>query len=81
MRPPKASLPPGPPPLPLNPPAGRSTTSMTSDDTANPSGEDGTMVVVNAARRHLNATLDVVVTRVLQTAAGRIVFAHPKGFT
>lgn len=43
--------------------------------------EDGTMVVVDAGKRYVNATVDVVVTRVLQTAAGRIVFAHPKGLS
>ena len=40
--------------------------------------DDGTMVVVEGGRRHLNAFHEVVVTRVLQTAAGRIIFAHPK---
>jgi uncharacterized protein YacL len=41
--------------------------------------EDGTVVVVDAGRRYLNAEIDIVVTRVLQTAAARMVFAHPKG--
>ena len=41
--------------------------------------DDGTMVVIEGGRRYLNAFHDVVVTRVLQTAAGRIVFAQPKG--
>ena len=40
--------------------------------------DDGTMVVVEGGRRYLNAYHDVTVTRVLQTAAGRIVFAQPK---
>ena len=40
--------------------------------------DDGTMVVVEEGRRYLNAFHDVVVTRVLQTAAGRIIFAQPK---
>lgn len=40
--------------------------------------DDGTMVVVEAGRRYLNQELDVVITRVLQTAAGRMIFAHPK---
>ena len=40
--------------------------------------EDGTMVVVEGGRRHLNAQLDIVVTRVLQTIAGRMIFAQPK---
>ena len=38
-----------------------------------------TMVVIEGGRRYLNAFHDVAVTRVLQTAAGRIVFAQPKG--
>ena len=41
--------------------------------------DDGTMVVVEGGRRYLNAFHDVVVTRALQTAAGRIIFAQPKG--
>ena len=41
--------------------------------------DDGTMIVVEGGRRYLNAFHDVVVTRVLQTAAGRIIFAQPKG--
>ncbi len=41
--------------------------------------DDGTMVVVEGGRRYLNAFHDVIVTRVLQTAAGRIIFAQPKG--
>ena len=40
--------------------------------------DDGTMVVVEGGRRYLNAFHDVVVIRVLQTAAGRIIFAQPK---
>jgi uncharacterized protein YacL len=38
--------------------------------------EDGTMVVVDQGRRHLGQTLDVTVTTVLQTAAGRMIFAR-----
>ncbi len=40
--------------------------------------DDGTMVVVEGGRRYINARLDVTVTRVLQTAAGRIIFATPR---
>jgi uncharacterized protein YacL len=40
--------------------------------------DDGTMVVVEGGRRYINASHDVVVTRVLQTAAGRIIFAQPR---
>ena len=41
--------------------------------------EDGTMVVVDGGKRLINSYQDVVVTRVLQTPAGRIIFAQPKG--
>jgi uncharacterized protein YacL len=41
--------------------------------------DDGTMVVVEGGRRHLNEDLEVTVTRVLQTVAGRMIFAQPKG--
>ena len=39
--------------------------------------EDGTMVVVEAGVRYLNTDLNVTATRVLQTSAGRIIFAQP----
>ncbi len=41
--------------------------------------DDGTMVVVEGGRRYLNEQLEVIVTRVLQTVAGRMIFAQPKG--
>ena len=40
--------------------------------------EDGTMVVVEGGKRYINAYHDITVTRVLQTAAGRIIFAQSK---
>ena len=40
--------------------------------------DDGTMVVVESGNRYLDRDVDVQVTRVLQTAAGCIIFAHPK---
>ena len=40
--------------------------------------DDGTMVVVENGRRYINGDVDIVVTRVLQTVAGRMIFAHPK---
>ena len=40
--------------------------------------DDGTMVVVENGRRYLNSSHEVQVTRVLQTAAGRIIFAQPR---
>jgi uncharacterized protein YacL len=39
--------------------------------------DDGTMVVVESGRRHLNNSIEVEVTKVLQTAAGRMIFAKP----
>ncbi|MBN1438289.1 MAG: PIN domain-containing protein [Anaerolineales bacterium] len=38
--------------------------------------EDGTMVVVDEGRRFLDRTVTVVVTKVLQTSAGRMIFAR-----
>jgi len=38
--------------------------------------DDGTMVVVEDGRRHMNATADITVTRVLQTVAGRMIFGQ-----
>lgn len=40
--------------------------------------DDGTMIVIEGGRRHMNATIDVEVTSALQTAAGRMIFAKPK---
>jgi uncharacterized protein YacL len=40
--------------------------------------EDGTMVVVEQGEHLLNKTVDVVVTSILQTPAGRMIFAAPK---
>jgi len=40
--------------------------------------EDGTMVVVEEAKRFLGKTIEVTVTSVLQTAAGLMVFTTPK---
>ena len=41
--------------------------------------EDGTMVVVESGNKHLNKEIQVTVTKVLQTAAGRMIFAKPEG--
>jgi hypothetical protein len=38
--------------------------------------DDGTMVVVDEGRYHINAEVGVVVTKVLQTTAGRMIFAR-----
>ncbi|HLN62589.1 MAG TPA: PIN domain-containing protein [Symbiobacteriaceae bacterium] len=40
--------------------------------------DDGTMIVVDGGKRHIGDTIGVVVTSVLQTAAGRMIFAKPK---
>ncbi len=39
--------------------------------------DDGTMVVIEDGIRYLNTTIDVTVSKVLQTAAGRMIFARP----
>ncbi len=38
--------------------------------------DDGTMVVIEEGRRYINSTVDAVVTRVLQTVAGRMIFGQ-----
>jgi len=38
--------------------------------------DDGTMVVVESGRDHLNEVVNVSVTSVLQTSAGRMVFGR-----
>jgi len=40
--------------------------------------DDGTMIVVEGGRQYMGMTIEVSVTRVLQTVAGRMIFAHPK---
>ncbi len=40
--------------------------------------EDGTMVVVDNARKLINQQIDVIVTSILQTTAGRMIFAKLK---
>ncbi len=41
--------------------------------------DDGTMVVVEGGGRHIEGELDVTVTRILQTVAGRMIFAEMAG--
>ena len=41
--------------------------------------DDGTMVVIQNGRRMLNQTITAVVTSVIQTSAGRMIFAEPAG--
>eukprot|EP00828_Plagiopyla_frontata_P026184 TRINITY_DN3399_c0_g1_i4.p2 TRINITY_DN3399_c0_g1~~TRINITY_DN3399_c0_g1_i4.p2 ORF type:complete len:295 (-),score=54.42 TRINITY_DN3399_c0_g1_i4:1798-2682(-) len=40
--------------------------------------DDGTMIVVEGGKKYIGETKDVTVTSVLQTAAGRMIFAKPK---
>ena len=40
--------------------------------------DDGTMIVVEGGVRYIDKDLDVAVTRVLQTVAGRMIFAQPR---
>jgi uncharacterized protein YacL len=41
--------------------------------------DDGTMIVVEGGIRFLNQEVPISVTRVLQTVAGRMIFAQPRG--
>jgi uncharacterized protein YacL len=40
--------------------------------------DDGTMVVVENGRDHMDKEITVMVTKVLQTAAGKMIFARPE---
>jgi uncharacterized protein YacL len=40
--------------------------------------DDGTMVVVENGKAHMDRTISVMVTKVLQTTAGRMIFARPQ---
>src|SRR2546428_10675 len=40
--------------------------------------DDGTMVVVEGGKKHIGEASEVVVTSVLQTVAGRMIFGRPK---
>ncbi|HEV7126370.1 MAG TPA: PIN domain-containing protein [Ktedonobacterales bacterium] len=40
--------------------------------------DDGTMIVVEGGKQFIGTALEVTVTRVLQTIAGRMIFAQPK---
>jgi len=40
--------------------------------------DDGTMIVVEGGKKYIGETIEVVVTSVLQTAAGRMIFAKKK---
>ncbi len=43
--------------------------------------DDGTMIVVEAGRQYIGETIEVIVTSVLQTSAGKMIFARPKSMT
>lgn len=43
--------------------------------------DDGTMIVIEEGRKHIGNTINVTVTSVLQTAAGRMIFAKSKAMT
>ncbi|WP_067842556.1 PIN/TRAM domain-containing protein [Amphibacillus sediminis] len=40
--------------------------------------DDGTMIVVEEGRDYIGETIEVIITSVLQTSAGRMIFAKPK---
>jgi uncharacterized protein YacL len=40
--------------------------------------DDGTMIVVDGARHFINREMDIIVTSVIQTSAGRMIFAKKK---
>ncbi|HEY8363643.1 MAG TPA: PIN/TRAM domain-containing protein [Tissierellaceae bacterium] len=40
--------------------------------------DDGTMIVVEGGKQYIGEKIDVIVTSVLQTSAGRMIFAKPK---
>ncbi|MCY0876020.1 MAG: PIN/TRAM domain-containing protein [Firmicutes bacterium] len=42
--------------------------------------DDGTMIVIEGGREYIGSRVDVLVTSVLQTSAGRMIFAKPKAF-
>lgn len=41
--------------------------------------DDGTMIVVEGGKKYIGQTIGVMVSSVLQTAAGKMIFAKPKG--
>lgn len=42
--------------------------------------EDGTMIVVEGGKNYIGVELEILVTSVLQTSAGRMIFAKPKEY-
>lgn len=43
--------------------------------------DDGTMIVVESGKKHIGQSIEVIVTSVLQTSAGKMIFAKPKSMT
>lgn len=41
--------------------------------------DDGTMIVIDGGKKYIGQNIPVLVTSVLQTAAGRMIFARPRG--
>ena len=41
--------------------------------------DDGTMIVIENGAQYVDTSIDVMVTSVLQTSAGRMIFARAKG--
>ncbi len=39
--------------------------------------DDGTMIVIEGGRRYIGRKIDITVTSVLQTSAGRMIFGKP----
>ncbi len=42
--------------------------------------EDGTMIVVEGGKSYIGLDIDILVTSILQTSAGRMIFAKPKDY-
>jgi uncharacterized protein YacL len=42
--------------------------------------EDGTMIVVEGGKNYIGLNIEILVTSVLQTSAGRMIFAKPKDY-
>ncbi len=43
--------------------------------------EDGTMIVVEGGKNYIGMDIEILVTSVLQTSAGRMIFAKPRDYT
>jgi uncharacterized protein YacL len=58
------------------------TVSIVKDGKENGQGvaylDDGTMIVVDGGKEYIGVSLNVIVTSVLQTSAGRMIFARLK---